>query len=512
MFDWSEGIAELQRGRVLGQNEVDREARGSASVQRWLADGWRGTKVAPPTAAATRPSGLVGPVRAGAWKARGPLIIAFGGSTALVLSLVHLAPIDAPTVRAAVQTMLALFALSATWLLRAQFTESRSLRDLVLVSAALALGLLTLCVGALPAALDLPGSGYVGAAGLWGQLFIAGIFVAAAAVRGDSIVSRGAHPAAIATVLGLAALGAAGLGGLLFTILGVDASAHAASRGPEILVVLATTGLLVYAAGMFARRNVREADGFAVLLGLATVLMAGAALSRLAVLPAQGIGPADALSIGAFTLILASAAMLERRVRARVARTAGLVERRRAARDLHDGIAQDLALIAAHRAQIEDYMGAEHPVVVAAQRALAVTCNTISELSDAAGATPAEALNVVAQELRDRFDLAIAVNASIDGFLASAVRDDLARITREAITNAARHGQARNVLVSLRRGEGGLALRVTDDGCGIPVRDNGTAPEGFGLRTIRDRAGALGGSLNIRRAPQGGTELEVVVP
>ncbi len=496
----------------MGHNEVDREARGSVSIHTWLANGWRGITSAAPVAAAARPTDLVSPVHAGARKACGPLIFALGGSTALVLSLVHLAPLTAPTLQAAVQTMLTLFALSAAWLLRAQFMESRSLRDLVLLSAALTLGLLTLCVGALPAALDLPDSGYVGAAGLWGQLFIAGIFVAAAGVRGDSIVSRRAHPVLISTLLGLAALGTAGLGGLLLTVLGIDARTPAATHGPEIMIVLAATGLLVYAAGMFARRNIREADGIAALLALASLLMAGAAVWRLAVLPADAIAPAEALRIAAFTLILASAATLERQVRARLVRTATLAERRRVARDLHDGIAQDLALIAAHRSQIEHYMGAEHPVVVAAQRSLAITCNTISELSDAAGTTAAEALDVVAAELRDRFDLAIAVNASIEGHLASAVREDLTRITREAIANAARHGRARNVLVSLRRGEGGIALRVTDDGCGIPVGDDGAAPEGFGLRSIRDRAGALGGSFNIRPAPQGGTELEVVVP
>ena len=97
------------------------------------------------------------------------------------------AAIAAPTLRAAVETMLTLFALGAAWLLRAQFMESRSLRDLLLLSASLALGLLTLCVGALPDALDLPSSGYLGAAELWGQLSVAGIFVAAAAVRRDSI-------------------------------------------------------------------------------------------------------------------------------------------------------------------------------------------------------------------------------------------------------------------------------------------------------------------------------------
>ena len=68
------------------------------------------------------------------------------------------------------------------------------------------------------------------------------------------------------------------------------------------------------------------------------------------------------------------------------------------------------------------------------------------------------------------------------------------------------------MLVSLRRVGGGVALRVIDDGCGIPVGDRGAIPEGFGLRSMRERAGALGGHLTVRQAPDGGTELEVVLP
>jgi signal transduction histidine kinase len=214
----------------------------------------------------------------------------------------------------------------------------------------------------------------------------------------------------------------------------------------------------------------------------------------------------------ASALIFAVAVIMERRVRARVAKAAALAERRRVARDLHDGLAQDLALIAAHGPQMARELGEEHPVVVAARRALSISRSTISDLSDPAGASTAEALDAVAQELRERFDVAIAVNAEVDDPLADPVREHLSRIAREAIANAARHGQARNVLVSLRRAQFGLALRVVDDGCGIPSDDDGTVREGFGLRSMRERAGALGGSLTVRRVPQGGTELEVVLP
>jgi signal transduction histidine kinase len=108
--------------------------------------------------------------------------------------------------------------------------------------------------------------------------------------------------------------------------------------------------------------------------------------------------------------------------------------------------------------------------------------------------------------------VAIAVHSQIDGHVPSGVREHLSRIAREAIANAARHGQARNVLVSLRRADGGVALRVVDDGCGIPVSGDGATPEGFGLRSMRERAGAIGGHLTVRQIPQGGTELEVVLP
>jgi signal transduction histidine kinase len=118
----------------------------------------------------------------------------------------------------------------------------------------------------------------------------------------------------------------------------------------------------------------------------------------------------------------------------------------------------------------------------------------------------------VAQELRDRFHVAIAVDAHLDADLPSAAREHVSRIAREAIANAARHGGARNVTVSLRSAPSGVALRVVDDGCGIADADGEAAPEGFGLSSMRERAAALGGHLSVRPARRGGTELEVVLP
>jgi signal transduction histidine kinase len=444
-------------------------------------------------------------------------VVALAGAASLVLPFVlHGAVTRAPTLRPPLETMLTLFCLTAAWLLRGQFMASRRLRDLLLVCVALALGLMTLCLNALPAAVDVNGTAYLAAAGLWGQLLVAGIFAAATSVPVDKMVPRIGHPARIGVLLGLVPLAAAALGGLLMNALRLDLSSRSGASGEAVLValVLGAASLLAYAAATLALENLRSRDAVAALLASAALLLAGGCLCHLTTrsLPSREVGAGTAMGVLAAGLLLCAAVVLERRVRSRAARAAALAERRRVARDLHDGIAQDLAFIAAHGAQIAAEMGEEHPVAVAARRALAVSRSTISDLSDPSGATASEALDAVAHELRDRFEVAIAVHSQIDLLLPSGVSEHLTRIAREAIANAARHGQAKNVVVSLLRAERGVALRVVDDGCGIPVGEGGATPEGFGLRSMRERAGALGGHLVVRRAPQGGTELEVVLP
>ncbi|HWK27978.1 MAG TPA: sensor histidine kinase, partial [Solirubrobacter sp.] len=79
------------------------------------------------------------------------------------------------------------------------------------------------------------------------------------------------------------------------------------------------------------------------------------------------------------------------------------------------------------------------------------------------------------------------------------------RIAQEAITNALRHADAREIRVTLRRGE----LTVTDDGRGLPpALPDDTA----GLSGMRERAALVGADLSIGPAPGGGTEVRLVLP
>jgi signal transduction histidine kinase len=279
-------------------------------------------------------------------------------------------------------------------------------------------------------------------------------------------------------------------------------------------VVVTATALLVYAAVGFVQRQRAEGDHVAGVMALAMIVLAGAAFANLlpgALAPGR-IGTGEALRALACGLILAAAVIRDRQVHARISRATALAERRRVARDLHDGIAQDLAFIAAHGPRFVEELGDDHPVVIAARRALAISRSTISELSDPGAATAHEALEAVAHELGARFGISVAVNAELAGDLSPHERENVTRIAREAIANAARHGGARNVIVSLRQTETGIALRVVDDGCGITGAEKLPAPEGFGLRSMRERAAALGGQLNVRQPRMGGTELEVVLP
>jgi signal transduction histidine kinase len=179
------------------------------------------------------------------------------------------------------------------------------------------------------------------------------------------------------------------------------------------------------------------------------------------------------------------------------------------AQDLHDGLAQDLAIIVAHGRQMAEHLGGEHPLAVAASRALSVSRDTISDLSDLSHVRPREALEAVGQELGSLYGVAVAVSVHPDVELATAAREQVLRIAREAIANAARHGHAQNVLVSLKRTASGLVLKVQDDGDGI-LGPAGPAPEGFGMGTMRERAASLGGFLAVRAPGGGGTELRVV--
>jgi signal transduction histidine kinase len=444
-------------------------------------------------------------------------------AAAVVVGFAFLNPVavHAPDLRATTETMIATLALASACLLQAQFMRTRRARDLLLFGSLLTFAFVELVAYFLPAALNLPVGTYVSAVGLWGKIFAAAGLVLAGLTPGDRLVSGGRRPIAAAVGVSLVAVAIAellglALGGLL--VFGVNHPVpgieEALNRPVGVVLVLICGGLLTFAAFALARSHEREHGrdrGLALLAGAAVLLAA----SRLYFLPlpwlsSDFVSPREGLRLLAWALVLGAVVRQELAIRADIARAAAAAERRRVAQDLHDSLAQDLALIAAHGPLMANQFGGEHPVIIAARRALAVSRGTISYLSDPARATTREALDAVADELRARFEIAITVDGGLRTEPAPYVREDLSRIAREAIANSARHGGAQYVIVSLRQDAEGITMRVSDDGRGISAESGDD--EGFGLGSMRERAAALGGQLSIKRSGKRGTELEVAIP
>jgi signal transduction histidine kinase len=84
------------------------------------------------------------------------------------------------------------------------------------------------------------------------------------------------------------------------------------------------------------------------------------------------------------------------------------------------------------------------------------------------------------------------------------------RIIQEAITNVVRHSGARHADIRLGYGADVLSVEVADDGTGGPRI--GSLEEGSGIRGMRERATALGGTLTMDASPSGGTSVSVTLP
>jgi signal transduction histidine kinase len=85
------------------------------------------------------------------------------------------------------------------------------------------------------------------------------------------------------------------------------------------------------------------------------------------------------------------------------------------------------------------------------------------------------------------------------------------RIFQEALTNVARHAQAKTVDVTLKVDDTSLLLTIADDGRGIPD-DELRATDSLGLLGMRERARLLGGETTVRRGTRKGTVIEVALP
>lgn len=186
-------------------------------------------------------------------------------------------------------------------------------------------------------------------------------------------------------------------------------------------------------------------------------------------------------------------------------------ERRRIARELHDGLAHELAFIAS-KTRGDVVPGPASPDVRAlagaADRALDEARRAITVLSVSRQQSLHDAIAQTAEDLGARLGVAVDLELAEEFDVPGDVTENLLRIVREAVTNAVTHGSPGRVRVTLESANG-MRLLIEDDGCGFdPYRD--MAPEAFGLQSMRERAELLGATFNLDSAPRRGTRVEVV--
>ena len=95
-----------------------------------------------------------------------------------------------------------------------------------------------------------------------------------------------------------------------------------------------------------------------------------------------------------------------------------------------------------------------------------------------------------------------------------AIEQDIYRIVQEALNNAIKHARAHEILVLLDGSDSNqLCLSISDDGVGfVPGPGEESQAGGFGMKTMRERAESVGGSLRVISAPGKGTTIEVTLP
>ena len=197
-------------------------------------------------------------------------------------------------------------------------------------------------------------------------------------------------------------------------------------------------------------------------------------------------------------------------------------ERERLGIEIHDGLCQSLAGIAALSATLSRRLAAaSDPAGSAASREITKLLNeSIAEAHDLAhglgpiGITEGSldgALENLALNVRHRFEVSctLAWDPSFAGLRREA-ETHLFRIAQEALNNAVTHGRPRRIEIRLTSENGKGLLTVRDDGAGLPEEPRN--PRGIGLHAMAYRARLIGGSLEVRRRARGGTVVTCAFP
>ena len=198
-------------------------------------------------------------------------------------------------------------------------------------------------------------------------------------------------------------------------------------------------------------------------------------------------------------------------------------ERRRVARELHDRVSQGLTALSLSLSSLAsvcsqgDHLDKAQEQLRAAEALCDDLGNEVRELTydlrppvlDDFGLL--EALRWHATRLQETNQLDVSVEGCEPSFrLSSEVETALFRIAQEALTNVLKHSESTAARVVLAVEDGKITLQIIDSGVGFDVTDGGNTA-GLGLVSMRERAEAIGATLEVESASTEGTTVSVTL-
>lgn len=268
--------------------------------------------------------------------------------------------------------------------------------------------------------------------------------------------------------------------------------------------------------------------------GLVAMLVANAALLRIGLAPLRRLTRAmttiDLLQpeprpvatghAGIADLIQAFNTMIDRLEAERATSTARALsaqeaERRRIAQELHDEVGQTLTAVLLELKQVARH--APEPVRAQLGQVQETTRDSLDEIRRIARRLRpgvleelglVSALKALTPEITGHTELTVTQHLGHDlPALDNETELVIYRVAQEALTNTVRHARATAVELSLQHCPGHVRLRIRDNGRGIRG-----APEGAGVRGMRERALLIGAQLTVAPGPGGGTQVQLNVP
>ncbi len=275
----------------------------------------------------------------------------------------------------------------------------------------------------------------------------------------------------------------------------------------EVAVLTVGSALMLSVNGLLLRRTLRPLDGLTVLMKRVDLLRPGQRLSV--------SGDTDVAEVIRTFNEMLDRLEHERGESSGHALAAQESERQRIARELHDEIGQSLTAVLLGLKRTIDRAPAE----------LREELHSVQEMVRGS----LDEVRMVARRLRpgvlEDLGLPSALNALSADFTAASglsftpqidpalprLSGDaelvMYRIAQEGLTNIARHADANEVALTVRRQGRNAVLTLTDDGVGL-----GAAVEGAGVRGMRERAILIGATLSVGSLAEGGTLLRLEVP